>query len=161
MCRSIWKVWIASSCANVLTYHPNKYGNLFGRLKFWNDFWNIISEHIWQLSVTSAGIWHSAWFADAYTHKTFNMQFEEWSESGIATEQLCVYMNRLMRVWHLPPCVSSFFKRACAAIHWGHTSDFQSDPSSASILYMCKQRRLWRDCVDAQSRLSLRCLPMR
>ena len=28
-------------------------------------------------------------------------------------------------------------------------SDFRSDPSFISILYVCEQRRLWRDCTDA------------
>ena len=37
--------------------------------------------------------------------------------------------------------------------------DFSSDPSSTSILCVCKQRRLWRDCMYAQTHLSLRCLP--
>ena len=36
-------------------------------------------------------------------------------------------------------------------------SDFWLDPSSTSILHVCKQRRLWWDCTDAQARLSLRC----
>ena len=35
-------------------------------------------------------------------------------------------------------------------------SDVWSDPSSTSILYVCKQRRLWRECADAKARLSLR-----
>ena len=71
------------------------------------------------------------------------------------------YMSRLMRLWHLSPSVNSIFKHACAAIHWGYTADVWSDPSSTSILYVREQRRLWRDCADAQSRLSLRCSPMR
>ena len=70
-------------------------------------------------------------------------------------------ISRLMRLLHLSPSVNSIFKHACAAIHWGYMSDFWSDPSSTSILYVCEQRRLWRDCADAQSRLSLRCSPMR
>ena len=37
---------------------------------------------------------------------------------------------------------------------------FWSDPSSTSILHVCEQRRLWRDCVDAQARLSLRWSPV-
>ena len=77
--------------------------------------------------------------------KVFNIK--EWA---------CVYMSRLMRLWHLSPSINSIFKHACAAIHWGYTSDFLSDPSSTSILYVCEQRRLWRDCANAQSRLSLR-----
>ena len=32
-------------------------------------------------------------------------------------------------------------------------SDFGSDPSSTSILHVCEQRRLWRDCADALVRL--------
>ena len=52
-------------------------------------------------------------------------------------------MSRLMRWWHLSPSVNSIFKHACAAIHWGYTSDFWSDPSSTSILYVYEQRRLW------------------
>ena len=47
--------------------------------------------------------------------------------------------------------VKSFFKHACAAVHWGYTSYFWSDPSSTSIRYVREQRRLWR---EAQSRLS-------
>ena len=39
-------------------------------------------------------------------------------------------------------------------------SDFWSGPSSTSVLHVCEQRRLWRDCVDAQARLSLRWSPM-
>ena len=31
-------------------------------------------------------------------------------------------------------------------------SDFWSDPSSTSVLYVCEQRRLCRDCADAQAR---------
>ena len=37
---------------------------------------------------------------------------------------------------------------------------FWSDPSSTSIFHVCEQRRLWRDCANAQARLSLRCSPM-
>ena len=36
----------------------------------------------------------------------------------------------------LSPSVNSIFKHACAAIHWRYTSDFWSDPSSTSILYV-------------------------
>ena len=39
-------------------------------------------------------------------------------------------------------------------------SDFWWDPSSTSILHMCDHRRLWRDCADAQARLSLRWSPV-
>ena len=70
-------------------------------------------------------------------------------------------MSRLMRLWHLSPSVNSILKCPCAAIQCGYTSDFRSDSSSTSILYMFEQQRLGRDCADAQSRLSLRCSPMR
>ena len=39
----------------------------------------------------------------------------------------------VMRLWYFSSSVNSFFKRACAAIHWGYMSDFWSDPSSTSI----------------------------
>ena len=57
-------------------------------------------------------------------------------------------MSRLMRLWHLSPSVNLIFKHACAAIHWGYTSDFWSDPSTTSILYVCEQRRLWWDSPE-------------
>ena len=37
---------------------------------------------------------------------------------------------------------------------------FLVGPSSTSILNVCEQRMLWRDCADAQARLSLRWLPV-
>ena len=86
-----------------------------------------------------------------------------WSPSH--GEEAESQMSRLMRLWHLlwhlSPSVNSIFKLACAAIHCGYTSDVWSDPSSTSILCVCEQRRLWRDCAYAQSRLSHRCSPMR
>ena len=66
-----------------------------------------------------------------------------------------------MRFWHFLSTVNSFLKYACAAIQWGLMSDFWSDSSSTSIVHVCDQRRLWRDCADAQARLSLRWSPMR
>ena len=42
----------------------------------------------------------------------------------------------------------------------GLVSDFWLNPSSTSILHMCEQRRLWRDCTDVQAGLSLRWSPM-
>ena len=32
-------------------------------------------------------------------------------------------------------------------------SDFWLDPSSTSIVHVCKQRKLWRDCTDVQPSL--------
>ena len=37
---------------------------------------------------------------------------------------------------------------------------FWLNPSSASVLYVCEQRRLWWVCTDVQARLSLRWSPM-
>ena len=39
-------------------------------------------------------------------------------------------------------------------------SDFRSDPSSTSVLHLCEERRLWRDCADVQAPVSLRRSPM-
>ena len=72
-----------------------------------------------------------------------------------------VQMSQLRRLWFFSPSVNSVFKRACAAVYWGYMSAFWSAPSSTSILHVCEQRRLWRDCADAQARLSLRWSPMR
>ena len=33
-----------------------------------------------------------------------------------------------IRIWHFSPSVNSFFKRACATIQWGQTSDFFIGP---------------------------------
>ena len=68
-----------------------------------------------------------------------------------------MYLSHLMRLWFFSSSITSIFKRACSAIQWGLMSDFWSDPSSTSILYMyvCEQRRLRRDCADAQAGLSL------
>ena len=38
--------------------------------------------------------------------------------------------------------------------------DFWSDPSPTSIVHVYDQRRLWRDCANAQARLSLRWSPV-
>ena len=56
-----------------------------------------------------------------------------------------------LALWYFSSSVTSFFKRVCAAFHWGQMFDFWSDPWCTSILHMCEQRRLWRDCVDAQA----------
>ena len=50
------------------------------------------------------------------------------------------HLSHLMRLWHFSSSVNSFFKRACAAIQWSKMSDFWSDTSSTSILYVCEQR---------------------
>ena len=50
-----------------------------------------------------------------------------------------VNMSRLTKLWHLLPSVNSIFKHACAAIHWGYTSDFWSDSSDPT-----NHRPLWQ-----------------
>ena len=56
------------------------------------------------------------------------------------------HMSQLIRFWYVSSPENSLFKRACAALQ----SDFWSDPSSTSILYVCKQQRFWRDRVDTR-----------
>ena len=75
--------------------------------------------------------------------------YDSWSNDTSIKLKILIWAD--MRLWHLSPSVNSIFKHACAAIHWGYTSDIWSDPSSTSILYVCEQRRLWRDCADAHS----------
>ena len=70
------------------------------------------------------------------------------------------YLSHDMRSWHFSSSVNSVFKRICAAIQWSKMSDVWSNPSSTSMLNVCEQRRLRRDCTDTQSRRSLRWLPM-
>ena len=73
--------------------------------------------------------------------------------------KLCDYdvkMSQLMRLWYFLPSENSFFRRAYAAIQCSWMSDFWSDSSLTSILYVCEQGRLWRDCVDAQALMRLR-----
>ena len=72
----------------------------------------------------------------------------------------CSHLGQLMRLWHFSSSVNSFFKRACASIQLGKLSNFWSDTSSTSILQVCEQRRLWRDCTEAQARLRLPWSPM-
>ena len=71
-----------------------------------------------------------------------------------------VQLSYFTRLWYFSSSVNSFFKRACAAIQWGWMSDFWTDTSSTSILSVCEQRRLWRDCANEQARLSLHWSPM-
>ena len=49
------------------------------------------------------------------------------------------------------------FNCACPAIQRGQGSGFLSEGSSWLTACMSEQRRLWRDCADAQARLNLRC----
>ena len=65
-----------------------------------------------------------------------------------------------MLVLSLALCGLRSFKHVCAAIQWGQISSFLSEASSSSLYYVSEQRRLWRNCADAQARLSLRCSHM-
>ena len=51
-------------------------------------------------------------------------------------------LSHVMRLWHFSSSVNLFLKCACAAIQWSYLSHGLSDPSSTSILHVCKQRRL-------------------
>ena len=84
-------------------------------------------------------------------------QMANWIEEiGFPYYRVMNQLSQLKRLWYFSSSVNSFFKRACASIEWGQISDFWSDPSSTSILHVFEQRRLWRDCADAQARLRLR-----
>ena len=83
---------------------------------------------------------NSPWIKRAGIHALRKYQHQH---VGIVAHDIAEYdMSRLMRLWLLSSSVNSFFKHACAAIHWGQTSDIWSDPSSTSIHYVCEQRRL-------------------
>ena len=56
--------------------------------------------------------------------------------------------NQFKRLWHFSSSINSFFKFACTAIQWARCLNF-GQTLSISILYVCKQRRLWRDCAEA------------
>ena len=98
------------------------------------------------------------WFRHEAAHfSALSGHFSETIDIRLAN----LSQRRLVRFWYLSPSVNSIFKRACAAFHWGYTSDVWSDPLSNSIRYVCEQRRLLRDYADAQARLRLRWSPMR
>ena len=60
---------------------------------------------------------------------------------------MCILMSQLMRLWYFSSSINSFFKRACTAIQWARCLIFGRDLSSTSILHVCEERRLWRDCA--------------
>ena len=64
-----------------------------------------------------------------------------------------------MRKGTLALCGLKSFKCACPATQKGQGGG-SSKTSSNSLYRVTKQRMLWRDCADAQARLSLCCLPM-
>ena len=92
-----------------------------------------------------------------------SLKLKKKKKSSRLWTPVCPYrakMSHLMTLWYFSSSVNSFFKNTCAASQWGLMSDFWSYLSSTSILYVCEQRRLWRDCANAQARLSLRWSPM-
>ena len=48
-----------------------------------------------------------------------------------------------------------FFKCACKVPIWAKDMRFLPGASSRSLLHVCEQQRLWRDCTYVQTRLSL------
>ena len=62
-------------------------------------------------------------------------------------KRICVFEHSVM----------TNFNCACPAIQRGQGSGFLSEGSSWFTACMSEQRRLWRDCADAQARLNLRC----
>ena len=54
---------------------------------------------------------------------TFCLLFQRRSAIFECVTPLRSLISRLMRLWQLSPSVNSVFKHACAAIHWGYTSD--------------------------------------
>ena len=86
-----------------------------------------------------------------------NLQMMQYCNEHV---NLSAYFSHLIRLWYLSSSVNSFFKHTCTAIQLGYMSNFWLDLLSTSILHMCKQQRLWRDCRDVQAHLSLRWLPM-
>ena len=63
-------------------------------------------------------------------------------------------MSHLMRKRTLVSCSSRSFKHACATSEKVQKCYFLPDCSSTSLYCGSEQRRLWRDCADAQARLS-------
>ena len=69
----------------------------------------------------------------------------------------CSYINEPAHEIMHSSSVNSFVKRTCAAIQWGYMSDFGLIFvwTLRLLPYFSDQRRLWRDCADAQVGLSV------
>ena len=67
------------------------------------------------------------------------------------------YVWRVKRICVFEHSVMTNFSCTCPAIQRGQGSGFLSNGSSWLSACMSEQRRFWRDCVDAQARLDLRC----
>ena len=67
------------------------------------------------------------------------------------------YMSPVKRICVFEHCIMTNFNCAYPAIQRGQGSGFLSKGSSWLTAFMSEQRRFWRDCVDAQARLNLRC----
>ena len=66
------------------------------------------------------------------------------------------YLSPVKRICVFEHSVMTNFNCACPAIQRGQGSGFLSEGSWLTAC-MSEQRRLWRDCADAQARLNLRC----
>ena len=67
------------------------------------------------------------------------------------------HMSPVKRICVFEHSVMTHFNCACPAIQRGQGSGFLSEGSSWLTACMSEQRRFWRDCADAQTRLNLRC----
>ena len=80
------------------------------------------------------------WSLESSLNESSFMWQISWSQVGNGSVTCEIrkksQMSHLMRLWHCSSSVNSFFKHACAAIQWGYISDFWSNPSSTSILYV-------------------------
>ena len=65
-------------------------------------------------------------------------------------------MSRLMRKGILASYGLRSFKRVCPATQKGQMCSSLPEHSSSPLYCASEQRRLWRDCADAQAYLSLR-----
>ena len=67
-----------------------------------------------------------------------------------------LYFSHVMILW--------YFSSSSSKVHAQPSSRARylifSRTYHLSILHVCEQRRLWRDCTDAQARLSLRWSPI-
>ena len=77
--------------------------------------------------------------------------------SHIMRKPVLYHMSPVKRICVFEHSVMTNFNCACPAIQRGQGSGFLSEGSSWLNACMSEQRRLWRDCADAQARLNLRC----
>ena len=78
----------------------------------------------------------------------------------INTRQNNIWTHRHKKIEILWFSGSWFFECACSVSYLGYWLEILPDASSRSLLHVCKQQRLWRDCAYAQSRQRLCWSPM-